>query len=120
MKGNKLVEYRAQLESTQTRNLTLIKKLCEFCYNEYESEEVITSEYHKLSGYLLACNDHFDLEDLERERVQTILDKVYSEKNCADVPSTKTLLFAGAITVLGCFGAAGILMAALWLMPKFS
>lgn len=80
MKGNKLNDYRAQLESTQTRNLTLVKKLSAFCTNEYESEEVITSEYHKLSGYLLACNDHFDLEDLERQRVQSILDEVYSIK----------------------------------------
>lgn len=120
MKGNKLVEYRAQLESTQTRNLTLIKKLCEFCYNEYESEEVITSEYHKLSGYLLACNDHFDLEDLECQRVQTILDKVYSEKNCADIPSATLIFTWGAIVVFGCVGAAGLLFAALWLISKFS
>lgn len=69
--------YRSTLEKLETRNLILINKLLEFADKDFHSNESLVGAYHELIGYVCACNDHWDIADLDKEEVLNSIHEIY-------------------------------------------
>lgn len=78
LKSEALIEkYRPTLEKLETRNLKLINKLLEFADKDFHNNESLVGAYHGLTGYVRACNDHWDITDLDTEEVLTSIHEIY-------------------------------------------